>query len=256
MAKLGPQPRPSRRKPEKKGASSVHGRQGRAQLDNPPRSSRAQEGAFTSDAPARNAQSTRAKRSAERRATILAAALEEFSARGFAATRLDDVARRADVAKGTIYLHFADKETLFQELLRTELGPVVDAVTRVSHADIRLRQSAEQLIEVFAREIFETRRKDVIRLVITEGTRFPVLAEFYYHEVIARVMETIRSMLRRAVERGELKSDALVRFPQLLGAPGIVAIIWSGLFDRFEPIDIRALLRAHFDVLFNSEGSP
>jgi hypothetical protein len=133
---------------------------------------------------------------------------------------------------------------------------VVDAVTRVSHADIRLRQSAEQLIEVFAREIFETRRKDVIRLVITEGTRFPVLAEFYYHEVIARVMETIRSMLRRAVERGELKSDALVRFPQLLGAPGIVAIIWSGLFDRFEPIDIRALLRAHFDVLFNSEGSP
>jgi hypothetical protein len=69
-------------------------------------------------------------------------------------------------------------------------------------------------------------------------------------------MKTIRSMLRRAVERGELKSDALVRFPQLLGAPGIVAIIWSGLFDRFEPIDIRALLRAHFDVLFNSEGSP
>jgi hypothetical protein len=108
------------------------------------------------------------------------------------------------------------------------------------------------LIEVFAREIFETRRKDVIRLVITEGTRFPVLAEFYYHGVIARVMETIRSMLRRAVERGELKSDALVRFPQLLGAPGIVAIIWSGLFDRFEPLDIRALLRAHFDVLFNN----
>jgi AcrR family transcriptional regulator len=256
MPKLGPQPRPSRRKPEKKGASSVHARPGRARLDNPSRSSRAQEGAFASDAPARNAQSARAKRSAERRAAFLAAALEEFSARGFAATRLDDVARRADVAKGTIYLHFADKETLFQELLRTELGPVVDAVTRVSHADIRLRQSAEQLIEVFAREIFETRRKDVIRLVITEGTRFPVLAEFYYHEVIARVMETIRSMLRRAVERGELKSDALVRFPQLLGAPGIVAIIWSGLFDRFEPIDIRALLRAHFDVLFNSEGSP
>jgi AcrR family transcriptional regulator len=234
----------------------VHARPGRARLDNPSRGSRSQEGASADGGGARNAQSARAKRSAERRAAILAAALEEFSARGFAATRLDDVARRADVAKGTIYLHFADKETLFQELLRTELGPVVDAVMQVSHADIRLRQSAEQLIEVFAREIFETRRKDVIRLVITEGTRFPVLAEFYYHEVIARVMETIRSMLRRAVERGELKSDALVRFPQLLGAPGIVAIIWSGLFDRFEPIDIRALLRAHFDVLFNSEGSP
>jgi AcrR family transcriptional regulator len=66
----------------------------------------------------------RAKRSAERRDAILEAALEEFSARGFAATRLDDVARRAEVAKGTIYLHFADKETLFQELIRSQLSPV------------------------------------------------------------------------------------------------------------------------------------
>ena len=102
---------------------------------------------------------------------------------------------------------------------------------------------------MFVREIFETRRKDVIRLVITEGPRFPKLAEFYYREVISRVMEAIRAMLRRAVERGELKTDALVRFPQLLAAPGIVAIIWSGLFDRFEPLDVRALMRAHFDVL-------
>src|SRR5712675_2270844 len=78
----------------------------------------------------------RAKRSAERRDAILAAALDEFADRGFAATRLDDVARRADVAKGTIYLHFADKETLFQELIRMELSPVVAALENVSHADI------------------------------------------------------------------------------------------------------------------------
>ena len=197
----------------------------------------------------------RAKRSAERRDAILAAALDEFAASGFAATRLDDVARRADVAKGTIYLHFADKETLFQELIRMELSPVVAALENVSHADIPFRAVTSQLIEVFAREIFETRRKDVIRLVITEGPRFPKLAEFYYREVISRVMETIRAMLRRAHERGELKTDALVRFPQLLAAPGIVAIIWSGLFDRFEPLDVRALMRAHFDVLLGSGGA-
>ena len=197
----------------------------------------------------------RAKRSAERRDAILAAALDEFAARGFAATRLDDVARRADVAKGTIYLHFADKETLFQELIRMELSPVVAALENVSHADIPFRAVTGQLIEVFVREIFETRRKDVIRLVITEGPRFPKLAEFYYREVISRVMETIRAMLRRAHERGELKTDGLVRFPQLLAAPGIVAIIWSGLFDRFEPLDVRALMRAHFDVLLGPGGA-
>jgi AcrR family transcriptional regulator len=197
----------------------------------------------------RSTAGSRAQRSAERRDAILAAALDEFAGRGFAATRLDDVARRADVAKGTIYLHFADKEALFEELIRMELSPVVAALENVSHADISLRAVTDRLVEVFAREIFGTRRKDVIRLVLTEGPRFPKLAEFYYREVISPVMETIRAMLRRAYERGELKTDALVRFPQLLAAPGIVAIIWSGLFDRFEPLDVRALLRAHFDVL-------
>ena len=62
-------------------------------------------------------------------------------------------------------------------------------------------------------------------------------------------------MLRRAVERGELKTDALVRFPQLLAAPGIIAMIWSGLFDRFEPLDVRAMMRAHFDVLLGDRSA-
>jgi AcrR family transcriptional regulator len=198
-----------------------------------------------------NSSGARAKRAAERRDAILAAALDEFAARGFAAARLDDVARRAGVAKGTIYLHFADKEALFEELIRIEIGPIVAALEQASLTDISLRQVTDQLIEVFVRGIFETRRKDVIRLVITEGPRFPKLAEFYYREVISRVLVIIRAMLRRAFERGELKTDALVRYPQLLAAPGIVAIIWSGLFDRFEPVDIRGMMRAHFDVLLD-----
>src|SRR5689334_23726768 len=94
----------------------------------------------------------RAKRSAERRDAILAAALDEFAARGFAATRLDDVARRANVAKGTIYLHFADKESLFEELIRLELGPVVAALEKAAHVEIPLRQMTNQLIDIFVRE--------------------------------------------------------------------------------------------------------
>jgi len=197
----------------------------------------------------------RAQRSAERRDAILAAALDEFAARGFAATRLDDVARRADVAKGTIYLHFADKEALFEELIRQEIGPVIGALEQASHADVPLRQVTDQIIEVFVRGIFETRRKDVIRLVITEGPRFPKLAEFYYREVIARVLRIVRDLLRRAFERGELDNDILVRFPQLLAAPGIIAIIWSGLFDRFEPLDVRAMMRVHFDTLLGNRST-
>lgn len=191
----------------------------------------------------------RARRAAERREAILEAALDEFSARGFAATRLDDVARRAGVAKGTIYLHFADKETLFEELVRLELSPVVGALEHAAHADIPLRMFTEQLIETFVREIYGTRRKDVIRLILTEGQRFPKLAEFYYREVLSKVLEAVRGLIRHAIERGELKSDALERFPQLLAAPGVVAVLWDGLFSKYEPLDVRALLQAHFEIM-------
>ena len=191
-----------------------------------------------------------------RREAILAAALGEFSSRGFAATRLDDVARRANVAKGTIYLYFRDKQSLFQELVRSALGPLVDAIAAASARDISARALGEMIVKVFVDEIYGTHRKDVIRLIIAEGQHFPELAEFYYREVIARVLPIVRGSLQRAVERGELPNDALARFPQLLVAPALVAIIWSGLFERFSPLDVRGLMRAHLEFLFGGKPAP
>src|SRR5712692_3083745 len=198
----------------------------------------------------------RAEKSAARREAILSAALDEFAAQGFAATRLDDVARRAGVAKGTIYLHFRDKEALFQDLVRSVLSPLVGMLETIAEIDAPLRALAERIVDMFVTEIYGTRRKDVIRLIITEGPRFPKLAEFYYREVLARVMEVVRGLIRRAIERGELKADALARHPQLLVAPGIVAILWNALFDRFDPLDVRALLRAHFDIILGDRRTP
>jgi AcrR family transcriptional regulator len=193
-------------------------------------------------------------KSAARRNSILDAALDEFSARGFAAARLDDVAKRAGIAKGTIYLYFADKESLFQELIRFKMGPVVGTLESVFAADLPIRVIAEQAIEIFIREIYGTHRKQVLRLIISEGPRFPALAEFYYREVLSRVLKGVRAILRRARERGEIADDALIRFPQLLAAPGIIAIVWSGLFDRFEPLDLRGMMQAQFNYLFGTRG--
>jgi len=191
---------------------------------------------------------------AERRAAILAAALAEFSARGFAATRLDDVAARAGVAKGTIYLYFRDKESLFQELIRSQLSPVVETIEAAFAHDLPVRAAAEQAMELFVREIYGTRRKDVIRLVISEGPRFPKLAEFYHREVLSRILAAIRGVLERAAARGELRSKKLIRFPQLVGAPGIMAIVWNSLFEKFDPLDVRAMMSAHLDLLFEGDG--
>ena len=185
-----------------------------------------------------------------RREAILDAALDEFSARGFAAARLDDVARRAGVAKGTIYLHFADKESLFQELIRAKMGPLVGTLESFFAADLPLPVIIDQAVDIFVREVLGTPRKQVMRLIISEGPRFPSLAEFYYREVLSRMLKAVRGALRRALARGELPDDTLIRFPQLIGAPSIIAIVWSGLFDRFEPLDVRAMMRAYFDRLF------
>src|SRR5262245_14324642 len=196
-----------------------------------------------------------AVRREKRRAAILAAALEEFAARGFAATRLDDVARRARIAKGTIYLYFRDKESLFQELVRAMLSPLVGTIEAAALRDLPIRAVVETIVDLFVNEIYSTRRKDVIRLVIAEGARFPKLAEFYYREIIARVLPVIRARLALAVERGELPHDALARFPQLLVAPALVAIVWNRLFGRFAPLEVRELMRAHLDLLFGERST-
>jgi AcrR family transcriptional regulator len=205
------------------------------------------------DTPRPAANRARAEKSAARREAILSAALDEFSAQGFAAARIDDVARRAGVAKGTIYLYFRDKEELFQELIRSVLGPFVGTLESTLLTDVPVRATITRIVDLFVSEVYGTRRKDVIRLILTEGPRFPQLAEFYYREVLSRILAAMRALLRRAVDRGELKGDAILRFPQLLAAPAVVAILWNGLFEKFEPLDVKALLHAHLDVLFGEE---
>jgi len=201
-------------------------------------------------------QGARTAKAAARREAILDAALDEFSARGFAAARLDDVARRAGVAKGTIYLYFKDKEALFQELILFQLSPVVGAFESALASDLPLATIVDQAIEIFIREIYGTHRKEVMRLIISEGPRFPTLAEFYYREVLARILKAMRARLARALDRGEIADDVLIRFPQLLGAASVLAVIWQGLFDRFEPLDVRAMMRAYFDRLFLRARGP
>ncbi len=193
----------------------------------------------------------RAAQSAARREVILKAALDEFSAGGFAATRLDDVARRAGVAKGTIYLYFADKETLFQEIVRSMLTPLVGNLENLRNLDAPFRVIADQIVGLFVSEVLETDRKNIIRLIIAEGPRFPKIAEFHYREVVSRVMAAIQAILQRAVERGEIEHKALAQFPQLLFAPALMAVIWNSLFARFSPLDARAFLRAHLDIILS-----
>ncbi len=189
-----------------------------------------------------------------RRQSILDAALKVFAKHGFAAARLDDVAAAAGVAKGTLYLYFIDKEALFEDLVRSTVAPVLAEISAKAEADVPLRVFLPRLFEVFRTEVLGTDRKLILRLVLTEGQYFPSIAEFYHREIVSRGIKMLRKVARRAAERGELASDAVARFPQLIMAPLLVAVLWDGLFARFDPLDVEGLLGAHAEVLLGRRG--
>jgi AcrR family transcriptional regulator len=195
--------------------------------------------------------SSRAERAAERRGAIIEAAMDEFIARGFAATRLDDVAKRAGVAKGTIYLHFKDKESMFEELIRTAIVPMV---TRLWGTPPQPGASVRDMVEGFAKtfieEVATTRRGDLVRLIVAEGPRFPEVADFYYREVVSRGLGGMRALIELGIARGEIKQKNLARFPQIMVAPALIAVIWQSLFSRHAPLDALEMFRVHLDLIF------
>ncbi len=192
----------------------------------------------------------RATRAAERHAAIVEAAMEEFISRGFAATRLDDIAKRAGVAKGTIYLHFKDKESMFEELVRTVIVPVVARLNALPPLTGSVRDLIEAFASNFLKEVIGTRRGDLVRLIVAEGPRFPSVADFYYREVVSRGIAGMRALIELGIARGEIREKDLARYPQILVAPAMIAVIWQSLFARHAPLDAQDMLRVHLDLIF------
>lgn len=190
----------------------------------------------------------------ERQEKILEAALEVFSDHGFAAARLEDVANRAGVAKGTLYLYFPDKETLFERMLQSVAAPGLEMLGRLAEAEnVSVSSAIEALLAFFEHQILGTPREKVIRLIISEGPRFPRLAKFHYDNVVSKGLASLRAIAARE-QGGTLNAQALAQFPQLIFAPLLLSVVWRGLFQEFEPLDVSALIRAHEEILLRKQG--
>jgi AcrR family transcriptional regulator len=169
-----------------------------------------------------------------------------FAENGFAAARLDEVAQKAGVAKGTLYLYFPDKEALFEALLQGLASPVLKRFQALSSdPDLPASAMLGGILALFQTEIIGTNRERLLRLIIAEGPRFPKIAEFYHREIISKGREIIRTIVTRGYERGELPSDAMARFPQLFFAPLLTAVIWRSMFSQFDPLDVNAMIECH-----------
>jgi AcrR family transcriptional regulator len=195
--------------------------------------------------------SPRQAKKQQRQQQILAAAFRVFAAQGYEAARLDEVAERAGIAKGTIYLYFRDKKQLFRAVVRSLLQKRLDAVARTftgSAEDLLCDLMSRMYNEVVSNE----KVRSIVRLLIAEGGRFPQLAEIYHHEIIAPGMRALRQVLLKGIASGEFRRTAAVEFPQVLAAPGVLAIVWRVLHGERHRLELDAYRRAHLEFVLGS----
>ena len=192
------------------------------------------------------------RRKDKRPREILDAALHEFSNNGFSATRLDDVAKRAGICKGTIYLYFDSKEDLFIEVVRDRILPHFEKLEELGS---QTKGSAENILreqlKTIYQELLSSDARFIPKLIISEGSRFPDLAKFYHDEIIIRIHSLIGDVIKRGIAKGEFRSSALNWEQQAVLSPALAAAIWKTVFDQFAPLDLDVYLETHIDLLLN-----
>ena len=180
---------------------------------------------------------------------ITEAALAAFAENGYAATRVDDVARRAGVSKGLLYLYFKTKEELFKAVVRGLVVPRIDALTAsVDTSDATAEEFLRGPFLEFVKTIPGSPVSVVIRLLISEGRKHPDLVQFYWDNVVSRGLQTISGLIERAVERGEFRRTAVTDLPHLVIMPVVFSMVFKLLFESQE-LDTDQLIESHVDML-------
>jgi AcrR family transcriptional regulator len=195
----------------------------------------------------------RRRRKAERPKEILEAAFTEFSRNGYAVTTLDQIAERAGVTKGTIYVYFENKEQLFISMVRELTKATLDTVQGMFER--HEGSTADLLRELFSfiyEDIVEDRRRrEVVRMLIAEAPRFPTLADRYYDEIHRPCLEMLKHVIQRGIDRGEIRQSALIDCPQVIIAPIALVDLWIMMYDGRQPLDLKAYFNAHLELVLN-----
>jgi AcrR family transcriptional regulator len=183
---------------------------------------------------------------------ITKAALDLFVERGFANTRLEDVASRAGVSKGTLYLYFANKEELFKAVVRESLvARLVEFRDGIAHFQGSTPELLRLAFTIWWERIGATPISGIPKLIISEARNFPEIARFYVHEVIEPGRQTLAALIRRGIERGEFRKVDPDTVAHLLAAPMLQIMLWR---NALEPccdvkLDPHVLIEAHIEML-------
>jgi AcrR family transcriptional regulator len=189
------------------------------------------------------------RRKEDRPQEIVAAAFEAFAENGYAATRVEDVANRAGVSKGLLYLYFDTKEALFRAVIRHVVGKRVNKLIRiVEQSDSSTEAFMRGPMLAFMQGIPGSPVPVVIRLLLAEGDRHPDLVDFYFENVVEKGLQAISRMVERGVERGEFRPSAVNDLPQLFLAPMMLSMVWKLLFGK-RSLDTDRLMETQLDMI-------
>jgi len=192
------------------------------------------------------------RRKAARPQEILEAAQGVFAERGFTRTRMEDIARRAGVTKGTIYLYFENKEAVFENLVQESIGTALNQVLEtVEHYQGSSRDLLRNALTGIGQFVLMSERAVLPKIVIAESGNFPEMVRFYRTEVIDKGLALLMRVIRRGVESGEFRDLPAEHVARLCIAPLLLAAFWRTTFAQFDdkPYDYKGLIDTHTDVL-------
>lgn len=182
---------------------------------------------------------------------ILNAAIDVFLARGYADARMDEVAEKAGVAKGTLYLHFASKDALFEAVIENALAPIRDALEFMdgqSHDEPVDAETLHRFYRKVAGFVETGVPGAVMRLVIAESGRFPGIAETYFKTIVEPGLDHLGSLLDKGTHDGTIAGGTIRDHPMVLIAPVLLAVLWRQLFQDYRPLDTDRFLSAFADM--------
>ena len=161
---------------------------------------------------------------------ILDAALDLFIEKGFAATRLDDVAKKAGVSKGTLYLYFVDKEDVFRQVVENGILPEVKNLENIikTHTG-SIEELVNKVVKGLTKLVTTTKMGAMPKLMISEIGNFPQLGEFYRDEVVLRLHRTVGIIIEMGIARGEFRQVPILEAARTLLAPIFMMAIASNM---------------------------
>jgi AcrR family transcriptional regulator len=192
------------------------------------------------------------RRKDARPAEIVAAALTVFAEKGFAAARLDEIAVRAGVSKGALYLYFETKEDLFRAVVRDAVAPNIEAVEAMAAGyPGDFASLARLILGALSQVAATTPLGGVIKMVIGESRNFPELAKVWHDALIARALAMVSGVIARAQARGEVKAGDPRAYAFGLIAPLLLGVIWRETFEPVgaDPLDLAALATQHVETV-------